>query len=150
VPPAPPPASAEPAPQSGAVKSDEGTSGTLNISPDIRAACGISEPEAFFAFNSSIVRRGDAPVLDKLATCFTTGPLAGRRMRLVGHADPRGEDSYNLALGERRATGVKKYLANAGLGENQSDVTSRGEMDASGSDEQSWAKDRRVDVVLAD
>lgn len=71
-------------------------------------------------------------------------------MRLVGHADPRGEDSYNLALGERRATGVKKYLVNAGLGDNQGDVTSRGEMDATGTDETSWSKDRRVDVVLAD
>jgi peptidoglycan-associated lipoprotein len=151
VPAAPPPATAEPvAPQSVAAKSDEGTSGSLNISPDIRSACGISEPEAFFAFNSSVVRRGDAPVLDKLATCFVSGPLAGRRMRLVGHADPRGEDSYNLALGERRATGVKKYLVNAGLGDNQGDVTSRGEMDATGTDETSWSKDRRVDVVLAD
>jgi peptidoglycan-associated lipoprotein len=151
VPPPPPPATAEPvAPQSVAVKNDEGTSGTLNISPDIRSACGITEPEAFFSFNSSVVRRGDAPVLDKLATCFTTGPLAGRRMRLVGHADPRGEDSYNLALGERRATGVKNYLGKAGLGDNQSEVTSRGEMDATGTDEASWAKDRRVDVVLAD
>jgi peptidoglycan-associated lipoprotein len=152
VPPAPPPAedTAPPPQQSVAVKSDEGTSGTLNISPDIRQACGISDPEAFFAFNSSIVRRGDAPVLDKLATCFTTGPLAGRRMRLVGHADPRGEDSYNLALGERRANGVKNYLVNAGLNGNQGDVTSRGEMDATGADEASWSKDRRVDVVLAD
>jgi peptidoglycan-associated lipoprotein len=151
--PAAPPPSAEepaPAPQAVSVKSDEGTSGTLNISPDIRSACGITDPEAFFAFNSSIVRRGDAPVLDKLAQCFTTGPLAGRKMRLVGHADPRGEDSYNLALGERRASGVKKYLVNAGLGDGQSDVTSRGEMDATGADETGWGKDRRVDVVLAD
>jgi peptidoglycan-associated lipoprotein len=138
------------APQPVSVKSDEGTSGTLNISPDIRTACGITEPEALFAFNSSVVRRGDAPVLDKLAACFTTGPLAGRKMRLVGHADPRGEDSYNLALGERRANGVKKYLVNAGLGDAQGDVTSRGEMDASGADEAGWTRDRRVDVVLAD
>lgn len=149
---APPPAAEAPAPppQNVSGKSDEGTSGTLNISPDIRSACGITEPEAFFAFNSSVVRRGDAPVLDKLAQCFTTGPLAGRKMRLVGHADPRGEDSYNLALGERRANGVKKYLVNSGLGDAQGDVTSRGEMDATGTDEAGWSKDRRVDVVLAD
>lgn len=150
--PAAPPPSEEPAaaPQQVSVKSDEGTSGQLNISPDIRSACGITEPEAFFSFNSSVVRRGDAPVLDKLAQCFTTGPLAGRKMRLVGHADPRGEDSYNLALGERRANGVKKYLVTAGMGDGQGEVTSRGEMDASGTDENSWSKDRRVDVVLAD
>jgi peptidoglycan-associated lipoprotein len=71
-------------------------------------------------------------------------------MRLVGHADPRGEDSYNLALGERRANGVKKYLTNAGLNGDQGELTSRGEMDATGADEEGWKKDRRVDIVLAD
>lgn len=149
-PPPPAPVTAEPQPAAVAPKADEGTSGQVNISPDIRQACGISEPEAFFAFNSSTVRQGDVPALDKLAVCFTSGPLAGRTMRLVGHADPRGEDSYNLALGERRANGVRQYLVKAGLNESQSELTSRGEMDAQGTDEASWAKDRRVDILLAD
>lgn len=151
VPPPPPPEAAPPPPpKTVAAKADEGTSGEVNIAPDIRQACGITDPEAFFAFNSATVRQGDAPALDKLATCFTSGPLAGRRMRLVGHADPRGEDSYNLALGERRAAGVKKYLTKAGLKSEQAELTSRGEMDAEGVDEGSWAKDRRVDIFLAD
>lgn len=150
VPQTPPPAEPAPAPQTAEAKSDDGSSGGVVISPDIRSACGISDTEAFFAFNSATVRRGDAPALDKIAVCFTTGPLAGRKMRLVGHADPRGEDSYNLALGERRANGVKKYLTNAGLNGDQAELTSRGEMDATGTDEESWSKDRRVDIVLAD
>jgi peptidoglycan-associated lipoprotein len=133
-----------------AVKADNGTEGTVGIAPDIQAACGISAPEALFAFNSATVRKGDAPVLDKLAVCFTTGPLAGKRMRIVGHADPRGEDAYNLALGERRGNGVRTYLNNAGLKPEQSEVTSRGEMDALGTDDASWAKDRRVNIMLAE
>jgi len=120
----------------------------LNISEDIRNACGITDAEAKFDFNSATIRKGDSPVLDKLLACFTTGKLAGRTMRLVGHADPRGDEEYNLTLGNRRADNVKSAIAAAGLSAAQIATTSRGEMDATGTDEQSWEKDRRVDVML--
>jgi peptidoglycan-associated lipoprotein len=131
------------------LKADDGSKAQLNIAPDIRRLCGISEAEALFDFDSSKVRPGDHPVLDKLVTCFTTGPLAGKTMRLVGHADPRGDDEYNLALGGRRSSNVKNYLVNLKLPDGQAETTSRGEMDSSGTDEGGWAKDRRVDIVLA-
>jgi peptidoglycan-associated lipoprotein len=121
----------------------------VNISEDIRNACGIAEAEARFAFDSATVQKGDLPVLDKLAICFTSGKLAGRNMRLVGHADPRGDEEYNLVLGGRRADGVKNYLVGAGLPGAQAQTTSRGEMDATGMNESGWARDRRVDIVLA-
>jgi len=35
-------------------------------------------------------------------------------MRLVGHADPRGDEEYNLALGERRANAAKDFLVEKG------------------------------------
>jgi peptidoglycan-associated lipoprotein len=89
-------------------------------------------------------------VLKQLADCFSTGPLKGRQMRLVGHADPRGEPEYNLTLGGRRADNVKSFIAKQGLAEEQMSTTSRGEMDATGTDEASWARDRRVDVILGD
>jgi peptidoglycan-associated lipoprotein len=132
------------------MKTDDGSTAQLNISPDIRRLCGISEAEALFDFDSATVRKGDHPVLDKLVQCFTSGPLAGRTMRLVGHADPRGDDEYNVALGGRRSSNVKSYLVSLNLKESQAETTSRGEMDATGTDEASWSKDRRVDIVLAD
>jgi peptidoglycan-associated lipoprotein len=89
-------------------------------------------------------------VLNKLVACFTTGKLGGRTMRLVGHADPRGEAEYNMVLGGKRADNVKVYLAAQGLPDRQAETTSRGEMDATGTDEPSWSEDRRVDVILAD
>ena len=89
-------------------------------------------------------------MLNKLVTCFTTGKLSGRTMRLVGHADPRGEAEYNMVLGGKRADNVKVYLAAQGLPDRQEETTSRGEMDATGQDEPSWSEDRRVDVILAD
>lgn len=131
-------------------KDDDGSSGQVNIAADIRKACGITDAEALFAYDSSRVRQGDAPTLDKLATCFTSGALAGRAMRLVGHADPRGNEEYNLVLGGRRADSVKNYMVRAGLKDAQAQTTSRGEMDAQGTDAASWARDRRVDVMMGD
>jgi peptidoglycan-associated lipoprotein len=87
-------------------------------------------------------------VLKKLADCFTTGPLKGRVMRLVGHADPRGDDSYNMALGGQRADNVKRIIVAEGMSAEKTETSSRGEDEATGTDEAGWAKDRRVDVKL--
>jgi peptidoglycan-associated lipoprotein len=149
VPAPPPPPPAAPAPAPAAKELDDGSQAAVNIAEDIRRACGITEAEAKFDFDSARIRQGDAPVLDKLVACFTTGALAGRSMRLVGHADPRGDEEYNLVLGGRRSDSVKGYMVRAGLKDGQAQTTSRGEMDAEGTDDASWARDRRVDVVLA-
>jgi peptidoglycan-associated lipoprotein len=69
-------------------------------------------------------------------------------MRLVGHADPRGSSDYNMVLGGSRADTVKTFLTMKGMPGGRIATTSRGEMDASGTDDASWAKDRRVDVLL--
>jgi len=129
---------------------DDATKGNLNISDEIRKACGITDSEAYFAFDSANVRPQDQKVLKKLADCFSTGALKGREMRLVGHADPRGSADYNLALGGKRADNVKSVIATQGMAAKKMATTSRGAMDATGTDESSWAKDRRVDVTLGD
>lgn len=121
----------------------------INISDEIRQACGLTDTEAHFGYNSALVREQDRVVMKKLADCFTTGKLKGRTMRLVGHADPRGEEEYNVVLGGRRADNVAAAIKREGLPENQVTTTSRGEMEARGTDEASWAKDRRVDIHLA-
>lgn len=126
---------------------DDATRGNLNISDEIRKACGLTDSEAFFAFDSAHVRPQDEAILKKLATCFSTGALKGREMRLIGHADPRGSADYNLALGGKRADNVKSVIAKQGLDAGKIATTSRGAMDATGADEASWAKDRRVDVA---
>ncbi len=124
------------------------TKGQLNIDEAIRKACGITDAEAYFAYDSANVKPEYRKVLKKLADCFTTGPLAGKVMLLVGHADPRGDDSYNLALGGQRADNVKKIIVAEGMSAAKTETSSRGEDDATGTDEAGWAKDRRVDVKL--
>jgi peptidoglycan-associated lipoprotein len=141
-PPPPPPPSEKPG--------DDPRQSTINVSDEIMLACGITDAEAKFTYDSAKVQRGDQPVLNKLVQCFTTGKLNGRTMRLVGHADPRGEAEYNMVLGGKRADNVKAYLASQGLPDRQAETTSRGEMDSTGTEESSWSEDRRVDVILAD
>lgn len=138
-------ASAPPAPLP---KADNGTSGMVNISEDIRKACGITDGEAYFAFDSAAIRPEDRRIIDKLSTCFTTAALRGQTMKLVGHADPRGDDAYNMALGGRRADSVKAVLVQEGMPTARVVTTSRGKMDATGTDESSWAWDRRVDILV--
>lgn len=147
-PPAPPQPVAQPAKPAPPPNNDNPNQSNLAISDEIRKACGITDAEAFFAFDSANVRPQDRAVLKKLADCFSTGPLKGRRMRLVGHADPRGDEEYNRVLGQRRADSVKGAIATAGLEPAKMETTSRGEDDASGTEDAGWAKDRRVDVVL--
>ena len=145
----PTPATPAPAPIANNPKPDDDASkGNINISDEIKKACGISDAEAFFAYDSANIRAEDKAVLTKLATCFTTGPLKGREMRLVGHADNRGEDDYNMILGQKRADNVKSAIVSAGMTAAKALTTSRGELDATGSDETTWSKDRRVDIVL--
>lgn len=143
---APPPA-APPAAAPANVDNDA-TKGNLNIEDAIRKACGITDAEAYFAYDSANVKPEYKKVLKKLADCFTTGPLKGRVMLLVGHADPRGEDSYNLTLGGQRADNVQRIIVAEGMAKAMVKTSSRGEMDATGTDEAGWAKDRRVDVLL--
>jgi len=67
---------------------------------------------------------------------------------LIGRADARGTEEYNLGLGSRRAHTVGQYLGRLGVGEPQLAVTTRGALEATGNDEAGWAQDRRVDVQL--
>jgi peptidoglycan-associated lipoprotein len=126
------------------------TASNIAISDDIRRACKISDEDAYFAFDSSRVTQGDRSPLDAVAACFTRGPLAGRSVHLVGHADPRGSTDYNMTLGQSRADAVAGYLDSHGMTSARTPATTRGAMDATGTDEATWAKDRRVDLKLAD
>lgn len=123
-------------------------SGVVHIADDIRKACGISDADAHFAFDSATLGQAERPVMTQLATCFVSGPLAGREMRLVGHADPRGPDDYNMVLGGSRADTVKAFLTMKGVPGGRIATTSRGEMEARGTNESTWAQDRRVDVMM--
>ena len=70
---------------------------------------------------------------------------------LEGHCDERGTREYNLALGDRRANAAKNYLVARGVNPGRISTISYGKERplALGSDEASWAQNRRaVTIVL--
>ncbi|MFN3820610.1 peptidoglycan-associated lipoprotein Pal [Blastomonas sp.] len=71
---------------------------------------------------------------------------------IEGHADERGTRDYNIALGERRANAAKNYLVSLGVSEQRLRVVSYGKERpaAMGSDEASWAQNRRAVTVTID
>jgi peptidoglycan-associated lipoprotein len=66
-----------------------------------------------------------------------------------GHADERGTREYNIALGERRALSARNYLVSLGIDANRITTISYGKERpvALGSDESSWARNRRAVTV---
>ncbi|MEO6775034.1 MAG: OmpA family protein [Kofleriaceae bacterium] len=124
----------------------------LALSGDIMQMCGIKAAATAappqFDYNKDELTPDDRTVLDQLATCMMTGALKGKAVSLIGRADPRGTEEYNLSLGSRRAGSVSSYLEHLGVQQGQLAVTTRGALDATGTDDSGWQKDRRVDVML--
>lgn len=102
-----------------------------------------------FGFNESSLSSESRENLQALADCvLKTQPDAS--ITIEGHADERGTEEYNLALGERRANAVKKYLVNLGLRADRLRTVSYGEERPlnPGSYESAWAQNRRAEFVI--
>jgi hypothetical protein len=105
-------------------------------------------PALHFDYDSRDLPPDARKVLERLAGCVTTGSLKGAKVLLTGHCDPRGEYEFNMALGAERAEGVKTMLSGLGVPTAHVTTSSRGKLDAAGTDEATWAQDRRVDVEI--
>ncbi len=144
-----PPSSPTPSALPAGVDASVSTSG-LRVSDAIARACNLPKTEArtSFEFDSSTIGEDDKALLAAVARCLTEGALKGQNVSLVGRADPRGENEYNMSLGGTRSDSVRKYMSDLGVQRERLAITSRGELDATGTDEAGWAKDRRVDIEL--
>jgi peptidoglycan-associated lipoprotein len=126
----------------------------IAVSGDLVQLCGITKPATTaganptFDYDKDELTADDRGVLDQIAQCLTVGAAKGKAVALIGRADPRGTEEYNLGLGSRRANSVSTYLGRLGVQPPQLGVTTRGALDASGTDEAGWKQDRRVDVQL--
>jgi peptidoglycan-associated lipoprotein len=127
-------------------------SNNLNASDDLVRRCqlhfGNQQEAPKFDYDHIDLTNEDRNVLAQVADCITKGPLKGHKLSLVGRADPRGTEEYNLSLGDRRARTVEQYLEHLGVGSQLIDAKTRGALDASGRDDSSYGVDRRVDVDL--
>lgn len=97
----------------------------------------------YFDFDSDALSDVARSSLDRKLAILDGNP--GTRLRIAGHADERGSDEYNLALGQRRAAAAKRYLVQRGIGDARIDIISFGEERPAveGSDESAWSRNRR-------
>jgi peptidoglycan-associated lipoprotein len=109
----------------------------------------LAKRSVYYPFDVSAVQDADKPVVQAHAKYLSEH--ANRKVRLEGNADERGSNEYNLALGQRRADGVKKMLVLGGAKAGQLESVSYGEEKpkAAGHDEASWSQNRRTDLNYA-
>ena len=119
----------------------------VSIDAEILAKCHLDNGKTFFEFDKSNLGACDLTTINEVAACFA-GPLKGKKLEIIGYADPRGSDEYNLKLGESRAQSVEKYLEGVGMSSDAIVTSSKGKREASGVDENGWAFDRRVELRL--
>ena len=109
----------------------------------------LSFDSIFFDFDSYLLTTAGKDILKENALVLKAHPET--RILIEGHTDERGSDTYNLALGEKRAQATREYLQNLGVAPERLATISYGEekaVEAAG-DDSIWAQNRRADFVIA-
>jgi len=101
-----------------------------------------------FEFDRSDLNAAQMGLLDMKIPVMRANPNV--RIRVIGNADERGSDEYNMALGMRRADVAKKYLTDHGIDASRIEITSFGEERPVCADheEACWVQNRRDDFVI--
>jgi peptidoglycan-associated lipoprotein len=104
--------------------------------------------DAYFDLDSQAIRDDAKPVLQKNADWMKKWGTT--KVMVEGHADSRGSAEYNLALAERRATAVRDYLVNLGIGGDRIQIVSKGKEAPVCSEEAEscWQQNRRGHFVV--
>jgi peptidoglycan-associated lipoprotein len=137
--------------------STDGTTDTTVVSP-IDESAQMSEQEmkeqalresqtVYFAFDNSTIATSYEEMLAAHAVYLSKNPELD--VTIEGHADERGTPEYNIALGERRAMAVSRYLQASGVEAGQISIVSYGEEkpEILGQSEEAYAKNRRAVLV---
>lgn len=144
-----PPAQLPPQPGSGA---DQGYGDPGAVVPGSQAdfVASVVSDTIFFDTDRYNIDGQDIATLQSQAQWLARYP--NKAITIEGHADERGTRDYNLALGERRANSAKNYLVGLGVAPQRISTLSYGKErpQALGSDEASWARNRRAVTVTID
>ena len=102
----------------------------------------------YFDFDTSEIKPEARDVLVAHAKFLAANP--SQQVRLEGHGDERGTKEYNLALGERRANAVERFLIVNCASRGQIETVSYGEEKPAvmGSTDSAWAQNRRVELIF--
>jgi peptidoglycan-associated lipoprotein len=121
------------------------------------AAAPVPEPvvemvknfqRVYFDFDSAALSSDSKAALAENASIMQAN--TDIKIELQGHADERGTTDYNLALGQRRADAVRRYLSAQGIAGSRITVVSYGEEKPldSRSSEGAWTKNRRAEFRI--
>ena len=101
----------------------------------------------YFDYDSFTLKPEFQSAVEAHAKYMATNKI--RKMAIEGHTDERGGREYNLALGQKRAEAVRRALGLLGVTDAQVEAVSFGQEKpvATGSDEASLAKNRRVELT---
>ena len=138
-------AAAKLAAQNNSSHPDANTSDVANQAAEIQK---LHNESVYFDYNEYSLKPEFRDVIEKQAANFKNGKKS--TLNLEGNADERGSAAYNLALGEKRATAVKKVLVTLGIPVSKIKVVSYGntkpKLDCH--EEKCWKENRRVDFVF--
>jgi peptidoglycan-associated lipoprotein len=145
----PPPTDVAPPPTPAVVDQTEdplGSSDLQVVNEELRRR-GFS-PDIYFDYDESSLTDDTREKLSRNADLLKSQPQFS--VTIEGHADSRGTNEYNLALGERRANAVKDYLGSLGVGGDRLRTISYGEERPACNEEAEscWSQNRRVHMII--
>ena len=101
--------------------------------------------KVYFDYDQDVLRDDARAVLDAKVPILLANPSVS--VAITGHTDERGTAEYNLALGQRRAAQVKRYLTSKGVADDRLSTQSLGDSQPAvqGSDESAYQQNRRAE-----
>ncbi|MBI4470484.1 MAG: OmpA family protein [Acidobacteria bacterium] len=110
----------------------------------------VNLPDILFDFNKATLRPQAREVLSRVVGILLVAP--SYRLKVEGHTDNIGSDSYNQRLSEKRAGGVRDYLVASGLTDEIITMEGFGKSRpiVSNDTAANRQKNRRVEIVIED
>ncbi len=101
----------------------------------------------YFDFDKSFIRDDAKDVMKANAAWLKAHPKV--KIKIEGNCDEKGTKEYNQALGQRRASGAKRYLTEMGVSGSRISIISYGKEKpvCTESTESCWQKNRRDDFA---
>ena len=108
---------------------------------------GVLTQKVYFDYDQDVLRDDARAVLDAKVPILLANPAVS--VEITGHTDERGTAEYNLALGQRRAAQVKRYLTAKGVPDSRLSAQSLGDSQPAvdGSDESAYEQNRRAEFL---
>ncbi len=114
----------------------------------LAAARATLEGAVYFEYDQDQLTDAARQQLDDKLAVLVANPEV--QVRVTGHADERGSDEYNLALGQRRAATIKRYFSDRGVADSRINVISMGEEqpECTSGEESCWRQNRRANFNI--